>query len=272
MPYAEREGARIYWEAQGEGEPLLLIHGLGYTHDMWFRLVPTLAERYRTITYDNRGLGLSDYTPGPYLVPDMAEDAFAVLDAAGVDSAHVMGGSLGALYAMEMALSRPARVRSLILGGATAPGPSFVPAEPELYAAGAARATMAPAEGVRALIPFTYDPETPRERIEEDLAVRLAHYPTPEGYAAQVAWVGTYENEARVGAIKAPTLVIHGETDRFVPVANGRNLASWIPGARLEVLPHASHIFFTDQTDLTLKAMLDFLASMDRAAAGAPEA
>ena len=116
MPFVENQGARIYWDEQGSGVPVLLIMGLGYTSDMWYRVRPALSAEYGTIALDNRGVGRSDMPPGPYSMALMASDAAAVLNAAGVESAHVFGVSMGGMVAQEFALQFPQRVRSLILG------------------------------------------------------------------------------------------------------------------------------------------------------------
>ncbi len=116
MPFVENQGAKLYWDEQGSGEPVLLIMGLSYPSYMWHRSRPVLANRYRTIAFDNRGVGQSDVPPGAYSIPLMASDAAAVLDAAGVESAHVLGFSMGGMIAQEFALQYPSRVRSLILG------------------------------------------------------------------------------------------------------------------------------------------------------------
>src|SRR5271155_5414484 len=124
MPFAENEGVKIYWEELGEGAPLLLIMGLGWASYLWHRTRPVVAQRYRTITLDNRGVGRSDAPAGPYPIPVMASDAAAVLDAAGVDRAHVYGISMGGMIAQEFALQYPNRVRSLILGCTAAGSPN----------------------------------------------------------------------------------------------------------------------------------------------------
>src|SRR5579859_5674192 len=116
MAFVENQGARIYWDEQGTGAPILLIMGLGATSDWWWRTRPPLTARYRTIALDNRGAGRSDVPPGPYSIPQMASDAAAVLDAAGIESAHVFGVSMGGMIAQEFALQHPQRVWSLILG------------------------------------------------------------------------------------------------------------------------------------------------------------
>ena len=126
MGYASNNGVRIYFEEWGEGEPLLLIMGLGYTLDMWHRLRGPLAENHRVVAFDNRGVGKSDVPEPPYTVAEMATDAIAVLDAVGIRKAHVLGASLGGVIAQEVALSYPDRVISLILGCTSCGGPDAV--------------------------------------------------------------------------------------------------------------------------------------------------
>lgn len=260
MPHVDNSGVKIYWEERGEGDPLLLIMGLGYTMDMWYRTAPVLSQHYRTISFDNRGVGRSDVPPGPYPIAAMAADAAAVMDAAGAARAHVFGISMGGMIAQEFALQYPRRTRSLILGCTSHGGPKSVIADAEVIATVMARATMSDEEGIHAMIPFIYDPSTPRERIEEDLEIRRRTLPTAAGYFAQVQGIFTYESLSRLSRIQTPTLVIHGESDRLIPPENGRRLARLIAGARLVMIPNASHIFPTDQPDATNQAILGFLA------------
>src|SRR5207249_357469 len=126
-------------------------------------------------------------------------------------------------------------------------------------AALAARAGMTPEEGIRAFVPFTYHAATPRDRVEEDLQKRLRHYPSAKGYLAQLQAVLGYETYARLGAIRVSTLVLHGEDDRLVPAANGKDLARRITGARLNLIPSASHILLSDQPETVNRAILEFL-------------
>src|ERR1700730_6691577 len=115
MAITMNQGANIYWDEKGNGDPLLLIMGLGYPSIAWHRTRPVLSEKYRTIALDNRGVGQSDMPTGPYPIALMASDAAAVLDAAGVERAHIFGISMGGMIAQEFALQYPKRLRSLIL-------------------------------------------------------------------------------------------------------------------------------------------------------------
>jgi 3-oxoadipate enol-lactonase len=272
MPYVTHAGAQIYWEEAGSGDPLLLIMGLGATLEWWNRLIPVVSARYRTIVYDNRGVGRSDVPAGPYSIAAMADDAVAVLDAAGIRSAHVFGVSMGGMIAQELALNHPDRVRSLLLGCTACGGRQAVPPGVEATAALGARAGVTREEAMWVMAPYTFDASTPRERVAEDIKVRLATTVSDDGYFAQLqairSWSGTHD---RLGTITMPALVIHGETDQLVLPENGRIIAKAIPRATLVMLPNASHIFFTDQFDATCEAILTFLdqASAETAAAKA---
>ncbi|MGH3882151.1 MAG: alpha/beta fold hydrolase [Pseudonocardiaceae bacterium] len=259
VPYTDNGGTRLFWDGSGAGPAVLLIHGLGYTHDMWYRTVPALSAHYRVIRFDNRGVGRSDVPPGAYRVSDMAQDAAAVLDAAGVAAAHVVGVSLGGAIAQELTLRHPSRVRGLVLVATLCGGPRMVQAEPEVGVTLLARAKMPAEQGIRVMNPYVYDPGTADERIDEDLAIRLRTYPSAQGYLGQLQAVLSWSSYDRLPEITAPTLVIHGESDRLIPPGNGRIIAERIPGARLTLIPQASHILFTDQPETAHGALLGFL-------------
>jgi 3-oxoadipate enol-lactonase len=267
MPFTESHGTRIYWEESGpasepasnDTEPLLLIMGLGYAHQMWHRTRPIVSTRYRTIVFDNRGVGKSDVPAGPYPIPQMAADAAAVLDAAGVKRARVFGISMGGMIAQEFALQYPDRVERLILGCTACGGKESVAASKEVRDILMARATMTPEEGALAMVPHIYDASTPRDRVEEDLAIRRTVYPTAQGYLSQIQGIVAWSCFDRLPSIRAKTLVIHGESDELVPPENGRIIANQIPGAELVMLPHASHIFTTDRPQESHAEILRFL-------------
>jgi pimeloyl-ACP methyl ester carboxylesterase len=262
VPFTTSNGCRIYWEESGAGDPLLLIMGLGYSHEMWHRTRPEMAKHYRTIVFDNRGVGKSDVPAGAYAISQMADDAAAVLDAAGVERAHVYGISMGGMIAQEMALNHPERVRSLILGCTGCGGVHAVAAAPAVIQMLMARAMMTAEEGVEAMVPFIYGAATPRERIDEDLAIRQRTFPQAAGYLGQVQGIMAWSCFDRLPNIHVPTLVLHGDADQLVPVENGRILARKIPGARLTLFEKASHIYPTDAPEASNQAALSFLANI----------
>lgn len=260
MSFVANQGARIYWDEQGSGEPLVLISGLGTTSRAWYRNRPVFAKSYRTIALDNRGVGLSDVPLGIYSISLMASDVIAVLNAAGVRDAHVFGTSMGGMIAQELALQYPKRVRSLILGCTAAGGSHAVQPGPEALEA-LTRLGMTAEESNAAFAPFLYDAGTPRERIDEDMVIRLQWFPSALGYVGQLQGISSWEAYSRLSQISAPTLIIHGEADTLIPAANARIIASRIAGAKLVLIPHAGHVFWTDQPEATHQAVLEFLAA-----------
>jgi 3-oxoadipate enol-lactonase len=123
------------------------------------------------------------------------------------------------------------------------------------------RRDLTPEESKEAILPFIYDPATPRQRIDEDMVIRMKWYPTPQGYQGQLQGIFGWEASSHLAQITAPTLVIHGESDRLIPPANGRLIAERIRDAKLVLIPQASHIFATDQPAAAHHAILEFLAA-----------
>ncbi len=263
MPYADSKGVKIWWEEQGGGEPVLAIMGLSFPLSMWHRTAPHIAQNFRVILFDNRGAGRSDSPRGPYTIARMAADAAAVMDAAGVPSAHVMGASMGGMIAQELALQFPHRVRSLILGCTWCGGVRAI--RPDLRTfPNFLNFNALSAEGkMRALIPLLYTPETPIARIDEDIALRLQSVPTTRGYYAQLVGTLLWQSWNRLPQIHQPVQILHGELDRLIPPANAKLLAKRLPDARTAILPRAGHVFTTDQAELANATALAFLLEME---------
>jgi pimeloyl-ACP methyl ester carboxylesterase len=173
---------------------------------------------------------------------------------------------MGGMIAQEFALQYPQRVRSLILGCTAAGGPTAVRADADATQMLMARGSMTREEAAQAAVPFIYHADTPRKLIDEDIDRRRPMFPHPDAYNAQLQGILAWQSYSRLEKIAAPTLVIHGESDRLVPPGNGKLIAEKIPGAKLVLIPRASHIFPTDQPDAANKAILDFLASQPVAA------
>jgi 3-oxoadipate enol-lactonase len=261
VAYTTVDGACLYWEASGEGDPLLLIQGLGFSSAMWFRLLPALEARHHVVRYDARGIGRSDVPPGPYTIERMAADAAAVLDAAGVDAAHVFGCSLGGIVAQEFAITYPDRLMSLVLCCTHPAGTDAVWPEQAVMDMLRDRTALSPEESIRASVPFAYSPTTPQERVDEDVQRRIDVPNTAEGYTNQLmGGLGYPGTKSRLGQIRVPTLVMTGDADQMVPPANTDILAEAIPDARTLLIRGAGHVVFTDAPDEVATAMLEFLS------------
>lgn len=255
MPTTDTSGTTICWEEAGSGDPLLLIMGATFPRQMWGRVVEGLRPHRRVIWYDNRGFGDSGRPPRPYRVEDMTADALAVLDAAGVDQADVYGVSMGGVVAQHLALTARPRVRSLVLGCTWAPGPDKRRASwsSEL------RYRLPQNLLLRLSVPLLYGPRRVKDKVRQDLEILRRIPIDADSLRGQAEAIMAYSKSPRAGRVTVPTLVLHGDRDRVVPLAWGRELAGGIPFAKLVVLPGAGHNYITDAEDDANREVLTFL-------------
>jgi pimeloyl-ACP methyl ester carboxylesterase len=249
---------RIAWEAQGAGAPLLLVQGLGYTRQGWGPARKRLAERYRVVSYDNRGIGESEVPPGPYTVEQMAGDALQVLDEAGIERAHVVSASLGGMVAQHVAAHHPGRVDRLVLA-CTHPGVDDGYPMPQVTVDLFAEApAMEPQVALRRFVDNSLGSSPPVGLADEVYAYRLANPPDLNGWLAQAA-AGTTFGGVDLARIEAPTLVVTGTSDNVIDCRNSELLAERIPNARLERLDGAGHLFFWERSDDFVRLVVEFL-------------
>jgi 3-oxoadipate enol-lactonase len=264
VPIAENHGARLHWDERGQGTPILLVMGHRYSSAMWYPLIPALAERHRVIWFDNRGTGGSDTTP-KVTVQGFAADALAVMDAAGVERAHVFGVSMGGVIVQELALQQPGRVISLIVGCSgllSADKPRAPAALRLLYylPPWALRRLMSRGPGGHG-----YGTAAPLDRVAADQAMLAKDVFTVRGVVAQsVAMNGYRTTKEAVAALTMPALVLHGDEDTTVPIAWGEELARTLPNSRFVKVPGAGHNFIVAATDTTAETVLGFIEEADR--------
>jgi len=262
MPYVQANGINIYYESQGEGEPLLLIAGLGATHELWELQVPSFARWYRVVTFDNRGAGDSDKPQEPYSIALFADDTAALMDALGIERAHVYGQSMGGIIAQEFALRHPQRVRCLVLGCTTFGGPNSVLPSPEAAAVLSGMPNLPEEQAVDRVLEVFYSRRYRREHAEEARQRIQNYFPLrtpPDAYARQLMACLTFDAYERLPQIAAPTLVINGVEDVLLPAENSRIMAQRIPGAELVLFPEAGHLYFHEVPEEADAAVADFL-------------
>jgi pimeloyl-ACP methyl ester carboxylesterase len=259
---ASNDGVWLRWHTHGDGEPLLMIMGLSGSSRAWFRLVPHVKARYEAIVFDHRGTGDSDPVTGPLSMSTLADDAIAVLDAAGHETAHVMGVSMGGMIAQHLALDHRERVRSLILGCTTAGGAAGAPSW-RLMTATALRPLIGATRTFPLLAPALYARSTREQRpqrVHEDLTIRLADATDIRTTLAQMAAIAGHDTRARLHELAGlDVTVIHGDEDVLVAPDRGRELAAAIPGARLVMIRECGHMLTTDAEDEAAAAVLGHL-------------
>ena len=236
MPFATRDGVRLFWRQDGHPDrpALLMLNSLGCDHAMWNGLVPSLSSRYRVLRMDTRGHGASDAPPGDYTIRTLADDALAVLDAAGAHAAHVCGLSLGGMMALHLAVHTPARLQKIIIcnsSAAVAPAPWQERAK-AIRAGG--MAAMVDAVMTRWFPPGFLAANPPELDTLRATFVGLS----PEGYAGCCMAIAGHAMLDALPGITAPVLVVNGSLDTATPPAeHGEKIAAGVPGARMVSLP-----------------------------------
>jgi len=266
MPHARVDGIQIYYEVAGSGPAAVLIAGLGADAHFWYKQVPALAARFQVITLDNRDSSRSDKVEGAYTLRAMAEDVRGVLDALGIDAAHVVGASLGGFIAQEFALAHPHRVRALVLCCTSFGGPNAVAIPPDTLAALMHRSGD-PERDLRAFLPIqlaTDYLETHAAEVEDYVAWRIAHAQPLPAYQRQLAAAVGHNTEARLGRLRMPVLILHGARDRVVPVENAHLMAAKLPQARLHIFPDAGHLFLWERAGDSNRLITEFLQRSGR--------
>jgi pimeloyl-ACP methyl ester carboxylesterase len=236
-------GVDLWVEQEGDGDDVLFISGLADEGACWVDQVAGLRDRYRLTTFDNRGVGRSSTLEGPFQISDFAADTAALIDELGLERVHVVGSSMGGAIAQELALSRPERIRSLVLNGTWCRGDRFLH---EIF-----RSWMWSAEKADSVRDFLvavnlwcFSPRIWNEGIMDEWLEAAEASPYAQSVDAfcrsAEALIG-HDSAERVSDISAPTLVTVGELDLVLPPRFSQELVGRIPGSRLVVIPGAGH-------------------------------
>lgn len=266
MPLLKVRDTQFYYEQHGEGEPLILIPGFGTGLWIWFNQVPRLAEHFRVITFDPRGIARSTGGDDFASMLMLAEDVKELLVALDIERAHIVGASFGGFVAQEFALSHPEMTDALVLCCTSFGGTGHIPPSAETLAALASTKGLNTAERVRENLLLAFSPEyikaAPKE-IERVIELREANFVPEHVYLHQLQAAFGFDTSGRVSQIEAPTLVITGDADIIVPMENSRNLAARIPRAELRVIPGGSHTFFIEKADEFNQAVIEFIVNKE---------
>ncbi len=269
MPLVKVNGIQIGYEIAGDGPPMVLISGLGYSRWQWRLMVPHLAKSYRVLTFDNRGSGETDKPEGPYSAAMLAEDLAELLEVLEMTPAIVLGHSMGGFIAQQLALTRPELVSKLVLASTNFGGPNHIPVTPEAMKVLTDTDTD-PVTRVRNGAAIAFAPgfaEANSDLLDEIVQYRLSMPVPPEAYNAQMQ-IGlslmsadaAFEN--KLPDMEIPTLIFFGEYDIVVPVDNAHLLAELLPNSELMILENTGHLFPLEAPERAAVAMIDGLAQL----------
>lgn len=248
--FVDSDGERIYYESWGDtGETVVLGHGMGGNHAVWYQQVAFLSSRYRVITWDQRGFGRSSRLTGRLGPEPAVEDMVALFDHLEVESAHVIGQSMGGWSALGFAVDHPERAVSLVLADTT--GGIFTPAIRETLAEyGRLVAALPPPDR----LPLGRHPAIGAQLLDEDLAHSflynqlgsLTDPPTPQTIMPLLM---STDHTARTARVKAPTLFVVGEHDPIFPPPMIETAAEVVPTSQVEIVENTGHSPYFERPD-----------------------
>lgn len=257
-------GVELAYQVQGAGAPVVMIHGAQGDQTMFTDMASDFATRFRVLTFDQRGSGLSEKPDMDYSIAILADDTAALMERVGFSAAHVLGVSMGGTVAQELALRHPGKVLSLVLGCTTAGGPRAIRIGGNSFAAAYSTQPMPAEERGRLLAEAAFTkgylarhPEVVTAMIEG----RRQRPLDPAALGHRLKAISGHDAYDRLPQIKCPTLVITGKDDALVPWENSRILAERIPGAKLALLEPAGHCFWLEQPEQSKATVLGFLQS-----------
>ena len=262
MPVAQVNGQSIYYEVQGEGEPLLCVMGLAADTLSWALNVPGFAERHKTIVFDNRDVGRSSMADSPYDLSDMAQDALALADELELDTFDMLGVSMGGAIAQQLALAAPERVRTLTLAVTFASGGAYSRELSRVW--GARREVISREQHIDELMLLCFS-----EQLYENadfigyirqMMLANPHPQPPEAFARQLDAASRHDMRDRLGSLTMPIHVIGAEHDILVPIWKSQELAELIPEAKFTVMEAAPHGVQTERAQEFNQLVLDFIA------------
>ena len=264
MPETSSNGWTIHYETLGDrsNPPIVMVLGLSHRLPHWGRLPALLAEQLFVVTFDCRGMGQSEKRDEPFTVSDEVGDILSVMDAAGIERAAVYGRSRGGMLAQELALTAPERVSALILSGTSHRGPTAIGSTEIVnramnFTPDMTREQIFETQNVAMASPGwkERDPEAFAEVMRIDLEAPPRRFAVVRQQEAISAW----SSFDRLGQIRRPTLVICGADDGMVPPENSRQIASRIPGAKLELIPQCGHLPMLEKPREVAELVLRFL-------------
>ena len=250
-----------YLDLNPRGFPcVMLLHGLGATCASWQLQTPALVEEgYRVVAPDMRGFGKSSYPGGNNNPKIMADDISNLCDKLSIDELHLVGISLGGIVALELALSRPARVTSLVIANSFA---RLRPKKPSVWVFYLIRLLLVHLLGIETQANFIAGRLFPSE--EQDLYKQAFRdqvcQSNPSGYRSTMRSLATFDIRSAVGSIHSPTLIITGENDTVVPPESQRELVKLIPGANQVFIPDAGHAVTIERPQQFNQTLCNFLS------------
>lgn len=267
IPNIKIGDVNMYYEVHGEGEPLVLITGLSSDHKTWLPFLPAFTNNYRVLIMDNRGIGQTEYPDAQFSVDDMADDTSGLMDKLGIETAHVIGHSLGGRIAQKLVLNYPEKVKSLILCATSASQPKrsklmLNTLADEINNGMSLGALLKIMMGISFTENSFQNVDAINQRIDSRAEGLNSDY--ARNFARQVKASADYDTTSELNQIKVPTLVLAADNDFIFPLEFVKELADGIPGASLTIMKGTGHSLLLEKPEEFMKLTLGFLSQINK--------
>ncbi|MDV2991339.1 MAG: putative non-heme bromoperoxidase BpoC [Chroococcidiopsis sp. SAG 2025] len=265
MPSAKLSNINMYYEVHGAGEPLVLIQGLSLDSSAWADQIFAFSQKYQVIVLDNRGVGQSDSPNIPYSTEMMADDTVELLRFLNIKNCHILGFSMGGKIAQQIALKYPEIVKSLILVTTAARFPARARYLTKLWLKMSTEQVSAEIR-LQEICLWVFTDEFLADEARVTAAINLGlNHPHPQqiqGFSGQVAALLQHDTRGDIERIYAPTLVLIGKDEIFIPLNFSEELAANIPNAELVVSEKGGHNYWMEFPEIFNRAVMQFLAKV----------
>ncbi|MDO8526973.1 MAG: alpha/beta hydrolase [Deltaproteobacteria bacterium] len=263
MPFVQANGVKIYYELHGQGEPLVLIAGLGCDHTLWSEVIDSLSRQFQILIFDNRAVGQSEGYGHPFSIQELAEDTAALMTVVGFQKAHVLGHSMGGAIAQYMALNYAERVQKLMI--CCSASRFGLLAHIVLNTAVKFMQANVPIDlCIENMLPWVFSGDYLADAKKRKSAMdRMLNNPHPQlldGFVNQVASAMAFDVVSRLSEIRLPTMVMATEQDILTPIEDARLTASGIKDARLVIIRDSGHSVMLEKPQEFVKEIVSFLA------------
>ena len=264
MPFIHVNNIDLYYEQTGKGDNLILLAGLAANHRTWSKMVHELSKHYLVTIPENRGAGRTSQPDEAYTIEQMADDIAMLMSLNDMDSAYIVGSSMGGKILQSMCLRHPDKVRAAIMAGTSARIPAAALMQVKTTIA-LIEAGVAPTLILETVMPWLYTEYFIRD--SENLTTEFNYImedPFPQsltGYKGQVKALEAFDSSAYLNKIKQPTLVVVGELDIYVPAKFSKFVADSIPTSKYQVIDDCGHMFHSEKPEAFIQMILDFFKS-----------
>jgi len=261
MPTLKVNGIEIYYEIHGQGKPLVMIMGIRRNAEWWYAQIPSFSKHFKVIVFDNRGAGRSEMPRMDYSIRLFAEDTAKLMETLNINSAHLLGISMGGYIAQELAINYPDKIKNMILGCTSCGGERAVLMSQDNMKKFSDIKGLTPKDILRMNMKIYFSDEFIQKypnKIEEFIDISLRYAQTPEFFERQFAACLKHDTADRLDRISAPTMILAGDDDPLVPPENSKILKELMPASELYYFKGLRHCFFIEDADRFNQKAIDF--------------